>query len=44
MDAYAECQDCEFVLLAAEESDPVPRRWEACPECGGTDFCLLASG
>lgn len=38
MSGYSECQDCGFVVRAATASDPDPKRWEACPDCGGLDY------
>ena len=34
--AFCECRDCGFVLRAADGLSP--KYWEACPDCGGTDF------
>jgi predicted RNA-binding Zn-ribbon protein involved in translation (DUF1610 family) len=36
--AYSECENCGFVLEAATASDPKPKRWEVCPDCGERDF------
>jgi ribosomal protein S27E len=35
---YVECGDCGFVLVAAESTDPAPKRWQSCPDCGRADF------
>lgn len=35
---YVECRGCEFVYVAAQKTDPHLRNWDACPNCGGTDF------
>lgn len=39
---YSECQGCGFVVEARSYDDPDPKGREACPDCGGTDFRLLA--
>lgn len=38
MSHYIECQGCGFVLEAAGPTEPVPKRWDACPDCQGSDF------
>lgn len=38
MSEYIECADCGFVLQAATPSKPMPKRWDACPGCDGTEF------
>lgn len=42
-DLFIECEDCDFVLLSVSESDPEPKRVDACPDCGGTDFRFTQS-
>ena len=37
---YTECQECGFVLQSAG-TDPRPRHWDACPDCGADDFAFL---
>ncbi|WP_157224644.1 hypothetical protein [Natronococcus occultus] len=41
---FVECDDCEFVLLAQQSSDPIPKRQDACPRCGATEFRFLEDG
>lgn len=38
MTHYIECQVCGFVLEAVAATEAVPKRWDACPGCDGTDF------
>lgn len=38
MNEYIECTECAFVVLAKTTDDPEPRRVDACPDCGSTDF------
>lgn len=35
---YVECLGCGFVLEAHGPSEPEPKRWAKCPDCGHTDF------
>ena len=35
---FCECRNCGFVLQAASDGSPTPKHWDACPDCGGTDF------
>ncbi len=35
---YIERLDCGFVLLSEGNSEPKPKRVDACPDCGGTVF------
>lgn len=37
---YIECVDCGFVLLADSTTQAQPKRFDACPDCDGTDFDL----
>ncbi|MFD1566209.1 hypothetical protein [Halolamina litorea] len=38
MNDYVECRDCGFVLAAADSPSRDPKHWDACPDCGGTEF------
>lgn len=38
MERYIECRRCEFVLTAGDSTGLVPKHWDACPDCGGTEF------
>ena len=38
MHDFITCQDCGFVLLGTGETAPTPKRWDSCPDCGGTTF------
>lgn len=38
MNEYVECQECWFVVLSTGASTPEPKRVDACPNCGSTDF------
>lgn len=35
---YIECEDCGFVLLSESDTEPEPKRVDACPNCGGNEF------
>lgn len=35
---YIECLDCGFVTYAEDPSTPEPVTWDACPDCGSTEF------
>lgn len=35
---FSECQGCGFVLRATASTDPQPKHWEACPDCGAAEF------
>lgn len=37
---FIECQNCGFVLLAANLGDPTPLNRETCPDCDGTNFSI----
>lgn len=37
MHEYVECVDCGFVTLGTG-TGPEPKRWDECPDCGGTEF------
>jgi len=41
LDEYIECNSCKFVLQAASSIDPLPKNWDSCPDCGGTDFSFI---
>jgi rubredoxin len=35
---FWECRDCGFVLRATSGRSAGPKHWDACPDCGGTEF------
>ena len=35
---YIECLNCGFVTYSKNASSPEPRTWDACPDCGSTEF------
>lgn len=37
MNEFVECVDCGFVTTAGS-AGPEPDHWDACPDCGGTEF------
>ena len=41
MSEYIECLECGFVLMAETTTEATPKRVDACPDCGGTDFQFI---